>query len=371
MDRAAEQPPVKVFINYRRSETAGDARALFDRFAAHFGAENVFLDVASLEPGTKWLDDIKKAAISGVFVTLIGRRWDAIMDERARRRLIDPEEDYVRVELEAALRKGSGVHVIPVLIDDAVMPSAEQLSPSLRALASYNATSVRHSRWEDDVEVLVERIEEIARERPAPPEPRPRRVIAAPVAAPDADGGEPAAPPPPASHFDMVARFLGEGSIVPFLGAGINAGDRNEPWQDGSGLPDADELSNHLARVFNVAAREQADLAHVSQDVYLGMGKSDLFKTLRRVLTSNCEPTSVHRFLARLPALLGELGVYSRYQLIVTTNYDDALERAFDAEQEPYDVAVYMATGEYDDHSVTFLHLPFEGEGWPIHVRNK
>ena len=60
-----------------------------------------------------------------------------------------------------------------------------------------------------------------------------------------------------------------------------------------------------------------------------------------------------------------------RYPLIVTTNYDTALEQAFDAVHEPFDLVVFIATGEHKGH---FFHVPWwDGDGpepGPIMVPN-
>jgi hypothetical protein len=93
---------------------------------------------------------------------------------------------------------------------------------------------------------------------------------------------------------------------------------------------------------------------------------------LRELLVkAECEPSSVHRFTARLPGRLRDLG-RERYQLVVTTNYDAALERAFDAVHEPYDLVVFVAAG---DHRGRFVHVPWwdrEGRGpRPITVPNE
>ena len=85
-------------------------------------------------------------------------------------------------------------------------------------------------------------------------------------------------------------------------------------------------------------------------------GRVDLYRTLRELLIkADGEPSSVHRFVARLPGRLRELG-RERYQLVITTNYDTALERAFDAVHEPYDLVVFVATGE---HRGRFVHVPW------------
>ena len=53
------------------------------------------------------------------------------------------------------------------------------------------------------------------------------------------------------------------------------------------------------------------------------------------------------------------------YQLIVTTNYDEILERAFDRVKQPYDVVFYVAKG--DDRG-TFKHKTHRGEIRPIAI---
>ena len=99
-------------------------------------------------------------------------------------------------------------------------------------------------------------------------------------------------------------------------------------------------------RRFRVGS-ENDDLARVSQHVSLTEGRVDLYRTLRELLIkADSEPSSVHRFAARLPGRLRDLE-RERYQLVITTNYDTALERAFDAVHEPYDLAVFVATGEH------------------------
>jgi hypothetical protein len=66
--------------------------------------------------------------------------------------------------------------------------------------------------------------------------------------------------------------------------------------------------------------------------------------------------------------VLERLGLPPRYQMIVTTNYDDSLERAFDAANEPYDLAVYMASG---DERGKFVHFPYDRDPEPISVPNR
>jgi hypothetical protein len=345
-----------VFINYRKAESSGWAHLLYDRLAAEFGAENVFLDQITLEPGTKWLQDIREqSAGCAAFVALIGPGWAATLSKRAE----GDEEDFVRSEIEAALRKDSGVQeVIPALVDDAAIPRQDDLRylGSIQALLRRQQADLRPSHWDADVRVLIERLKQLESE------PEPEADLPPPAQPPAPVADAPVASPPNRDHFEEVVRLvLEDGSVVvPFLGPGANSCDRTEPWQDAdsSYLPDADELAAYLALKLEPAS-EPADLASVSQNVSVAKGPGDLYMALRRALPSGPPPGTVHRFLANLPAKLGDLGLADRYQLIVTTNYDDALERAFDDAEEPYDVAVYIARGRDKGR---FVHVPQDGE---------
>ncbi len=359
---AGGEKAAQIFISYRRDDASGWAGRLYDRLGAHFGAENVFFDEASIEPGTKWLASLR-AGSSGcaIFLALIGPKWAAIMAERAG----GQEEDQVRAEVEAALRSDSSVReVIPALILDASMPSARDLERLglVRQLLNRQAIELRPSRWEEDVKALIERIEEIAAAPPEPePLPEPAPEPEPPLgSAPSGTAGV-AVPPPGQDHYDALVRTLLEGRslVVPFVGPEANSSDRSEPWRDpDSGFsPDDGELAAFLAAMLDPAP-DAPELAKVSQSVLLEIGELDLYLALREALPSTCPPSSVHRFLAAYPRTMAKLGFPDRYQLIVTTNYDDALERAFDEAEEPYDLAVYVR----DRNGGRFVHVPFDGE---------
>ncbi len=127
-----------------------------------------------------------------------------------------------------------------------------------------------------------------------------------------------------------------------------------------------DDLAARLAKEFDYPAGP-SDLAEISQFVLLTMGKVDLYKALRRILKASVIPGPVHRFLASLPAILQAQNREQCYQVIATTNYNGALERAFDEAQEPYDLAVYIAQGEFKGR---FLHVPWDGEERVVSVPN-
>ncbi|MCW8949274.1 MAG: toll/interleukin-1 receptor domain-containing protein, partial [Sedimenticola sp.] len=87
-----------IFISYRRDDSAGYAGRLYDRLAAHFGAERVFMDVEGIDPGTDFVDAIERAVTScKVLIVLIGHEWLEIDDGSGHRRLDDPN-DFIRIE---------------------------------------------------------------------------------------------------------------------------------------------------------------------------------------------------------------------------------------------------------------------------------
>lgn len=347
---------LRVFINYRHDDTWGEALLLHERLANHFGSENVFLDVPNLQAGMKWLDEIKsKLASCDVLLSLIGPRWISIMRTREQASFVQPTEDYVRFELHTALRPNSGIEVIPVLVGDDVPFSTELLPRSLQALGKIEAAQVRQKLFEEDVAHLIGRLETIAAQQP-----RPHRRPAAPRPANGEQAGPPrvgpagVAPPVDATHCEAVLQqMVDEGNLVLFLGSRLGG-----PTAEGSrSLPDAEELAASLAERFGIGST-RPDLPEVAQYVYVTKGRPDLCRTLRQLLTAECEPGPVHRFLARFPGMLEELGLEKRYQLIVTSNFDTALEQAFDDEQEAYDLAVYMASGP---DKGKFVHIPPDG----------
>lgn len=346
--------PVTVFINYRKAEAAGWARLLYEGLASEFGPDNVFLDQVSLEPGVKWLQGIQSRSSScTAFIALIGPRWAMTLTERAE----GSEPDYVRSEIETALEKGSPVgEVIPAVVEDAVIPSKDDLRyvGSLKPLLGRQQVELRPAHWDADVQVLIKRLRTGGREEDEPPPPQSSPAVPS--------DGEPAVPSPDQDHYEeLVHLMFEEGSlVVPFLGPGTNSCDRTEPWRDTDStyLPDSEELAAYLAGRLGMKPTA-ASLALVSQSLSIAKGSGELYMALRRALPPHQPPSSVHRFLAGLPARLHALGARDRYQLIVTTNYDNALECAFEEAEEGYDLAVYIARGRDKGR---FVHVPYDGE---------
>ena len=152
---AASPPtaPGRIFISYRREETAYPAGWLFDRLADHFAGGQVFKDVDSIQLGDDFVEVITRAVGScDVLLALIGDEWLTITDEHGRRRLDNPD-DFVRLEIEAALARK--VRVIPILVDGARMPRADELPDSLSKLVRRQALELSPSRFDFDTSRLL------------------------------------------------------------------------------------------------------------------------------------------------------------------------------------------------------------------------
>ena len=145
--------PGRIFMSYRREETAYPAAWLFDRLASHFGRDQVFKDVNSIELGDDFVEVINTAVGScEVLLALIGSRWLTITDQDGHRRLDNPD-NYVRLEVETALTRD--VRVIPILVDEARIPRADELPASLAKLARLQALELSPGRLEADTRQLL------------------------------------------------------------------------------------------------------------------------------------------------------------------------------------------------------------------------
>jgi TIR domain len=159
----------RVFISYRRQESSGLAGRLYDRLAARFGDDQVFMDVDTIALGVDFAEVISQAVSScQVLLAVIGPRWLAATDEDGRRRLDDPD-DLVRLEIAAALERD--IRVIPILIEGAAMPRRQQLPEALAGLARRNALILRHESFRADADRLLAAVEPILRPPAAPASP--------------------------------------------------------------------------------------------------------------------------------------------------------------------------------------------------------
>jgi hypothetical protein len=171
-------------------------------------------------------------------------------------------------------------------------------------------------------------------------------------------------------HYLTIAEKLAGGRMIPFLGAGANLCDRGDQVGERGGpfLPSGAELAGHLATRGRYPAHERLDLLRVSQYVDAARGEDELYLYLREVFDSEWSPTSLHRLLARTAKVLGQAG---RPQLlVVTTNYDDLVERAFVEVGLEFDVVWYEAKQNAEARG-RFVHRAPGGKATVIARPNK
>lgn len=243
----------RIFISYRREETAYPAGWLYDRLADRYGGGQVFKDVDSIQLGDDFVESITRAVGScDVVLVLIGDEWLTITDEHGRRRLDDPD-DFVRLEVQAALTRN--VRVIPILVDTARMPHADELPESLNRLVRRQALEFSPARFEFDTsrlfKVLDTTLAEVRRSQddggiPAAPAPPP---APAPDRTPLREQTVHDEPPPRQRLSKRVLLLGGAAAAVVILllvllvanlqtrtSPNANSGDRQAPVQGGGGI---------------------------------------------------------------------------------------------------------------------------------------
>ena len=168
-----------VFISYRREDSEGQARALFQDLVAKLGRGAVFMDVDGIALGRDFREVLQeRLATCDLMLVLIGRDWLSGKDSSGRRRLDNPA-DFVRLEIEAALKRK--IPTTPLLLQGAQMPAAKQLPENISELAYRNGFELSHKRWDSDVQELMKRLglaahadtaaEGVAHSAPAPAQP--------------------------------------------------------------------------------------------------------------------------------------------------------------------------------------------------------
>ena len=148
----------KIFLSYRRADSISATGRLHEYFVDAFGDENIFKDVEKIPPGVDFRDFLNDAVTNcDILLAIIGQQWVGIQDAQGNRRL-DDENDFVRLEVASALADDS-ITVIPILVEGAAPPSADQLPEPLKNLAYRNAFSVRNDPdFRRDAQTLIEEI---------------------------------------------------------------------------------------------------------------------------------------------------------------------------------------------------------------------
>src|ERR1051325_3047950 len=118
----------RIFVSYRRADSADAVGRICDRLTQVLGEESVFKDVDSIAPGAEYAAVIDRHLDQcDAILVVIGPHWATVRTPDGALRLNAPD-DMVRMEVEKAL--GKGMLVVPVLVGSAAMPSENQLPRS-------------------------------------------------------------------------------------------------------------------------------------------------------------------------------------------------------------------------------------------------
>jgi hypothetical protein len=130
-----------IFISYRRSDNPDATGRIYDRLVAEFGRALVFKDIDSIPLGRDFRGHLNEIiGDCAAVLAIVGPRWTDARNDAGQRRLEDPD-DFVRIELEAALARN--IPVVPVLVGNAMLPGSALLPSTLEALAYRQSIEVR------------------------------------------------------------------------------------------------------------------------------------------------------------------------------------------------------------------------------------
>jgi len=159
--RSRDRRP-RIFISYRRSDSAAIVGHIYERLAARFKTESVFRDINKMPLGKNFYDHIKEElAGCDVVLVVVGPQWLAV-DSRGQSR-IQQSDDPVRLEVEAALQ--SGATVIPVMVEDAALPKAMDLPESLKTFPALAGARINVEDFDHHLERLMQSIDGVLEQR--------------------------------------------------------------------------------------------------------------------------------------------------------------------------------------------------------------
>ena len=155
--------PLKIFVSYRRQDTAASAIGIGQYLEKEFGRKNVYIDI-DMHAGAKFPAVIeKRLAECKALLVLIGSDWVKSKDEHGHPRLLKPD-DWVRLEIAYALKKD--ISVIPILVNGAQLPHKDELPDDIQGLLDHQAASVTLSGFRHEMAGLVRDIRSIGTPKP-------------------------------------------------------------------------------------------------------------------------------------------------------------------------------------------------------------
>ena len=199
-----------IFLSYRRNDSADVIGRIYDRLTQTYSKQTIFKDVDSIPLGIDFRTHLdQRVSECSVFLAVIGPQWVTITDAAGNRRLEQPD-DFVRIEVESALARD--IPVIPLLVSGAVMPTANQLPPSLQDLAYRNGALVRPDPdFHNDMDRVITGLATYVPQHP------PFVAVQSDVTVPQIPG-----PPPPPGRDITIQAGGAIGSISGIVGGNVS-----------------------------------------------------------------------------------------------------------------------------------------------------
>ena len=158
-----------IFISYRRDDSRWQARLLYDALTKVLSPDRVFMDIDSIKPGDDFVEILEGwVQRCDILLALIGAGWVNATDPKTGKRRLDNPSDFVRIEVREALKRN--IPVVPVLLDGASLPDAEELPDELKKLVRRQAQVVDFRTFDADVAMLIKRLKLGSGAKPIPTE---------------------------------------------------------------------------------------------------------------------------------------------------------------------------------------------------------
>ena len=147
----------KVFLSYRRRDSLNISERIIDHLSIDFGRNFIFQDTDSIPIGENFNKIIETSiSNSSVILVIIGDKWILKNDHKETKGIFF-EQDAVRYEITLAIKLNKPI--IPVLVNNAVMPGKESLPADIQGLSDFNSITLRNNpHFKNDIDLLVSNI---------------------------------------------------------------------------------------------------------------------------------------------------------------------------------------------------------------------
>ncbi|MCA8901155.1 MAG: toll/interleukin-1 receptor domain-containing protein [Hyphomonas sp.] len=146
----------KIFLSYRRADSQWQTKAVYEALRGYVAdpQTDIFYDLDSMTIGRNFRDRIDEAVEQcDILIAMIGRGWLTEVDDVTGARRLDQGNDFVRLEIAAALKRD--IPVVPVLVDGTQMPQAEDLPEDIRELSFRHGVRLRPDSFAHDIGTMI------------------------------------------------------------------------------------------------------------------------------------------------------------------------------------------------------------------------